>query len=107
MNNKIFFDLCSYNLDVFKAKLKDIKFLIGITYFVDLFIINKSLSSTFVFTRVKTIPFTLLKDEDREVVINRLYGDIFRYISYSELGEYSDENGVYYEKAFYIDISVC
>jgi len=26
MNNNIFFDLCSYNLDVFKSKLKDIKF---------------------------------------------------------------------------------
>jgi hypothetical protein len=107
MNNKIFFDLCSYNLDVFKSKLKDIKFLVGVTYFLDLFIVKKSLSSSFEFTRVKTIPFTLLKVEDREVVIKRLYGDIFRYISYSDIGWYSDENGVYYEKAFYIDISVC
>jgi uncharacterized Fe-S cluster-containing radical SAM superfamily protein len=33
-----FFDLCSYNLDVFKSKLKDIKFLVGVTYFLDIFI---------------------------------------------------------------------
>jgi hypothetical protein len=101
MNKKIFFDLCTYDLDVFK--LKDVIFLVGVTYFVDIFIVKKSLS--FDFRKVKTIPFTLLKTEDRDEIIQDLYYNIFTSISYCEVGCYSDQDGVYYDKAFYICIS--
>lgn len=100
MNKKIFFVLCTYDLDVFK--LKYVLFLVGVTYFVDIFIVKKSLS--FGFRRVKTIPFTLLKTEDRDEIINLYYG-IFTCISYCEVGCYSDQDDVYYEKAFYICVS--
>jgi hypothetical protein len=101
MNKKIFFDLCTYDLDVFKSK--DVIFLVGVTYFVDIFIVKKSLS--FDFRKVKTIPFTLLKTEDRDEIIQDLYYNIFTSISYCEVGCYSDQDGVYYDKAFYICIS--
>jgi hypothetical protein len=64
--------------------------------------VKKSLS--FDFRRVKTIPFTLLKTEDRYEIINDLYYDIFTCISYCEVGCYSDQDDVYYAKAFYICI---
>jgi hypothetical protein len=55
--------------------------------------VKKSLS--FDFRKVKTIPFTLLKTEDRDEIIQDLYYNIFTSISYCEVGCYSDQDGVY------------
>jgi hypothetical protein len=92
MNKKIFFDLCTYDLDVFKSKLKDIIFLVGVTYFVDIFIVKKSLS--FDFRRVKTIPFTLLKTENRDEIIQDLYKIFFFIGGYLILYYHIDIYGV-------------
>jgi hypothetical protein len=101
----IFFDLASYDFNVFKSKLKDINFVSGATYFIDVYIVEKSFSMESKFKRVKSIPFSLT-EKSRDEVFRGLYLDIYTTVSYSEVGSYSDEDGVYYEKAFYICISI-
>ena len=104
MNKRIFFDSQTYDYEIFKTKFIDIIFMVGVTYFVNVFIVSKS--TPLEFTKVKIIPFTLLKIGGRDKIIKKLYQDISTYISYCDPQSFYDEAGdVYYEKAFYICIS--
>ena len=117
MNDKIYFDLNSVDSNMFIDKLKHIEFELGVAYCVDVFIIGRSEQFYLrgnnleddkgCFERVvwiKSIPFSLVKLEDRDERLKKLFKNIFVSISYTETGEYLDSSGCYYQNAFFICI---
>ena len=107
MNSKILFDFCTFDVDILRSGLedKDTRLFGGVKYKIDIYIYKRSTS---IFSRLKTIPFTLLSEdfegEDWVVKTTELYNNINTSISYCDLGSYTDKDGISYIKAFYIYI---
>jgi len=98
-NKKIYFELDSFELGVFKDKLKDVKISIKETYCVDIYKIRVSTQEI---ERLSTIPFTLLGSDKRDKLIEELYNKIYNHVSYGRLGAYY--GNMLYESKFYICI---
>jgi hypothetical protein len=96
---KISFELDSFELDVFKDKLKNIKISIKEAYCVDIY---KICVSSQEIVRLSTIPFTLLGSDKRDKLIEELYNKIYNNVSYGRLGAYY--GNMLYEEKFYICI---
>jgi hypothetical protein len=99
VNKKIFFELDSFELDVFKDKLKDIKISIKESYCVDIYKIRVSSQEI---ERLSTIPFILLGSDKRDKLIEELFNKIYNNVSYGRLGSYY--GNMLYEEKFYICI---
>jgi hypothetical protein len=119
MNKKIFFDLNSVDYNMFIEKLKYIEFELGVTYCVNVFIVDRGYTEEYYlkgnnleddegdFNRViwiKSILFSLVKLEDRDERLKKLFEDIYLSVSYTETDEYLDSSGYYYKNAFFICI---
>jgi hypothetical protein len=99
VDKKIYFELDSFELGVFKDKLKDVKISIKETYCVDIYKIRVSTKEI---ERLSTIPFTLLGSDKRDKLIEELYKKIYNHVSYGRLGAYY--GNMLYEQKFYICI---
>ncbi len=99
VNKKFFFELDSFELGVFRDKLKDIKISIKESYCVDIYKIRVSTKEI---ERLSTIPFTLLGSDKREKLIEDLYNKIYNNVSYGRIGSYY--GNMLYEEKFYICI---
>jgi hypothetical protein len=119
MNEKIFFDLNSVDSNLFIDRLKSIDFEVGVTYCVNVFIIDRDYTEEYYlkgnsleddegdFNRViwiKSVLFSLVKLEDRDERLKKLFSDIYLSVSYTETDEYLDSSGCYYKNAFFICI---
>lgn len=99
INKKIYFELYSFELDVFKDKLKDIKIPIKESYCVDIYKIRVSTQEI---ERISTVPFTLLGSDKRDKLMEELFNIIYNNVSYGRLGAYY--GNMLYEEKFYICI---
>ncbi len=98
-NKKIIFELDSFELGVFKDKLKDIKISIKESYCIDIYIIRVSTQEI---ERISTVPFTLLGSDKRDKLMEELFNIIYSNVSYGRLGSYY--GNMLYESKFYICI---
>jgi len=99
VNKKICFELDSFELGVFKDKLKDIKISIKESYCVDIYKIRVSSQEI---ERLSTIPFILLGYEKRDKLIEELFSIIYNNVSYGRIEAYY--GNMLYEEKFYICI---
>jgi hypothetical protein len=99
LNKKIYFELDSFELGVFKDKLKDIKISIKEFYCVDIYKIRVSTQEI---ERLSTIPFTLLGSDKRDKLMEELFNIIYNNVSYGRLGAHY--GNMLYESKFYICI---
>ena len=101
-NNKlIWFDFDCFDLENFRSKIISFDFIVGATYFIHLFNVSGR--------RVGSgIPFTLLNSVDKDIIIEKLYNNIYTSVSYFNFQGVSlinYVNGIKYDKAFAICIS--
>ncbi len=118
MNKKIFFDLDTVDSELFIGKLRSVKFECDTAYSIDLFIVpfNQEIANDFLrrfphrkdssdqLFLIKTIPFILFSNDNRDEKLKSLFLDLFVSVSYTDVGYYCVD-GESYNKAFCIEIN--